>query len=158
MVKNLVFWERHRGNGPAKCCKIIMHRQASKDTDTIAASGRTGHSEGYMKTLSGSKRTYLRGLAHHLKPVVQVGKNGVTDSFLHELNQALDTHELIKLKFNSFKEQKKTLIQEIAEQAHCEMLGLIGHIAILYRRQSDEEKRKIFFLEEMDNMDHASVN
>jgi RNA-binding protein len=96
-----------------------------------------------MTTLTGSARTYLRGLAHHLNPVVQLGKNGMTESFLDEVNRALDIHELIKVKFTSFKTEKKTLSKAIAEQTRSEMLGLIGNIVILYREQHDPAQRKI---------------
>jgi RNA-binding protein len=100
-----------------------------------------------MAVLKGSARTYLRGLAHHLKPVVQLGKNGMTESFLEEVNHALDVHELIKLKFTSFKAEKKTLAKEIEAQTRSEMVGLIGNIAIFYREHHDQEKRKIHFPE-----------
>lgn len=93
--------------------------------------------------LKGSARTYLRGLAHHLKPVVYLGKQGITDSLIENVNQALDAHELIKLKFTSFKEQRKTLAQEIEEHTQSEMVGLVGNIAIYYREQPDADKRKI---------------
>lgn len=95
------------------------------------------------KQLKGSARTYLRGLAHHLKPAVYLGKQGVTESFIESVNQALDTHELIKLKFNSFKEERKILAQEIEARTNSEMVGMIGHIAIYYREQHDADKRKI---------------
>lgn len=96
-----------------------------------------------MKQLKGSERTYLRGLAHHLKPVVIVGEQGITDQLIQATNEALDLHELIKVKFNSFKEQKKTLAQDIEERTQSEMVGMIGHIAMFYRQQPDPEKRKI---------------
>lgn len=96
-----------------------------------------------MTALKGSARTYLRGLAHHLKPIIQVGKSGITESFLEGVDQALDTHELIKIKFNSFKDQKKTLAKEIEEKTQSEMVGMIGNIAIFYREHHDKEKRKI---------------
>lgn len=96
-----------------------------------------------MKRLKGSERTYLRGLAHHLKPVVFIGEQGVTDNVIQATDEALDTHELIKIRFNSYKEQKKTLAQEIEERTQSEMVGLIGHIAIFYRQHPDEDKRNI---------------
>jgi RNA-binding protein len=96
-----------------------------------------------MARLRGSARTYLRGLAHHLRPVVQLGKNGVNERLLAEVKQALETHELIKLKFVNFKEEKKALAKEIEAQTQSEMVGLIGHIAIFYREQHDPEQRKI---------------
>jgi RNA-binding protein len=102
-----------------------------------------------MATLKGSARTYLRGLAHHLKPVAFLGKNGVTPEFIENLNHELDVHELIKLKFISHKEQRKILAKEIEAQTHSELLGLIGNIAILYREQHDQDKRTIQIPEEL---------
>lgn len=102
-----------------------------------------------MTMLKGAARTYLRGLAHHLRPIVQVGKGGITESFLEGVNQAFDTHELIKIKFNYFKEQRKTLAREIEEKTQSEMVGMIGNIAIFYREHHDKEKRKIHIPERM---------
>ena len=101
------------------------------------------------RQLKGSARTYLRGLAHHLKPVVYLGKHGVTESFIESVNQALDTHELIKLKFNSFKEERKILAKDIEARTNSEMVGMIGNIAIYYREQHDADKRKIQIPERM---------
>ena len=53
-------------------------------------------------TLSGSTKKYLRGLAHHLKPIIMVGKNGVTDDLINAVNEALTGSELIKIKFLEF--------------------------------------------------------
>ena len=102
-----------------------------------------------MAALKGSARTYLRGLAHHLKPIIRVGKSGITENFLEGVNQALDAHELIKIKFTSFKAQKKTLAKEIEEKTQSEMVGMIGNIAIFYREHHDKEKRKIQIPEKM---------
>ncbi len=102
-----------------------------------------------MTALKGSARTYLRGLAHHLKPVIQLGKNGITKSFLEGVNQALDAHELIKIKFTSFKEQKKALAKEIEEKTRSEMVGMVGNMAIFYREHHDKEEREIQFPEGM---------
>lgn len=93
--------------------------------------------------LKGSDRRHLRALAHHLKPVVQVGKQGLTQSLIATVNQALDSHELIKVKFVDFKQQKKDLSLEMATQTRSELSGLVGNIAILYRQHTDAEKRKI---------------
>ena len=96
-----------------------------------------------MKALKGSQRTYLRGLAHKLRPVVQVGKNGITEDLIKAVDEALDSHELIKVKFVDFKEEKKALSQEIGERTSSEAVGMIGNIAIFYRQQSNKEKQKI---------------
>ena len=78
-----------------------------------------------------------------MKPLVIIGQQGVTDTVIQAINDALDLHELIKIKFNSFKEQKKELAAEIEQQTRSELLGIIGNIAIYYRQQPDKDKRKI---------------
>jgi RNA-binding protein len=95
------------------------------------------------KALAGSQRTYLRGLAHKLRPVIQVGKNGITPDLIRAVDDALDIHELIKVKFVDFKEEKKELSGSIADQTSSEAVGLIGNVAIFYRQNPVEKKRKI---------------
>lgn len=100
-----------------------------------------------MKSLAGSQRTYLRGLAQSLRPVVQVGKNGLTPELIKTVDEALGTHELIKVKFIEFKEEKKALSREISEQTSSEAVGLIGNIAIFYRQHKEKEKRRVILPE-----------
>ncbi|GIV95401.1 MAG: hypothetical protein KatS3mg057_0058 [Herpetosiphonaceae bacterium] len=96
-----------------------------------------------MRTLTSAQRQYLKKLAHHLQPIVQLGKNGLTPQLLHSIDQTLDAHELIKLKFLEFQDEKKEISRQIAEQTNSELVGVIGNIAIFYREQPDPDKRKI---------------
>ena len=98
-----------------------------------------------MKKLTSLEAKYLRGLAHGLKPVVFVGQKGLTDALIKSTSEAFDRHELIKVKFNDFKEkpQKKEIAAVIEKKTGAQMAGLIGHIAIFYRPHSDPGKRKI---------------
>jgi RNA-binding protein len=96
-----------------------------------------------MGKLSSHQKKFLRGKAHHLDPAVMVGKNGVTGSLIKMVNDALNSHELIKVRFVEFKDRKKELSQEITNKSKSEIVGMIGHILILYRQHPDEEKRKI---------------
>ena len=96
-----------------------------------------------MRDLQGFERKYLRGLAHSLKPIVYVGKNGVTDTVVDAANDALEAHELIKVKFVDLKDYKRELTDDLTARANCQCAGLIGNVAILYRQQPDPEKRKI---------------
>ena len=96
-----------------------------------------------MEKLKGSDRKYLRSLAHHLKPVVHVGKEGVTDRLVGTVVRALDAHELIKVRFLEFKKEKGPLANEIARRSRSQQVGTVGHVAIFYREHPDEEKRKI---------------
>lgn len=96
-----------------------------------------------MRPLTGSDRKFLRSQAHHLDPLVFVGKHGLTDSLVAAVEDALDSHELIKVKFNDRKDEKKSIIAEMAQRTGSESVGLIGNVAILYREHPDPEKRKI---------------
>jgi len=96
-----------------------------------------------MRPLKGSERRQLRKLAHHLEPIVFVGKSGVTASVIEATNQALEAHELIKVKFIEFKKEKKELAAEIERRTESAVAGIVGSVAILYREQEDEAKRKI---------------
>ena len=88
-------------------------------------------------TLSNPQIRQLKALAQRLEPVVYVGKAGVTDALLASVEQALNDHELIKIKFTAFKEQRKSLATEIAELTHSELVWIVGHVAVLYRAQPD---------------------
>jgi RNA-binding protein len=96
-----------------------------------------------MESLKGSQRKNLRAQAHHLKPLVIIGAKGITDQLLGSVDLALKDHELIKVKFGEFKDAKKEMSVDIAEATRSELVGLIGNIAIFYRRHPDPEKRKI---------------
>src|SRR5438477_8920180 len=79
--------------------------------------------------LTGAQRRYLRGLANPLKPVVMIGKGGLTDSVRATVEQTLATRELIKIKFVALKAEKKALIAELASATGSEVVGVIGHTA-----------------------------
>jgi RNA-binding protein len=98
-----------------------------------------------MQPLTGYQAKYLRGLAHRLKPVVFVGQRGITAPLLESIREALNTHELIKVKFLESKDRrmKGEHAAEIERLTGSSLAGLIGHIAILYRPHPDLEKRKI---------------
>ena len=98
-----------------------------------------------MEALKAYQKKFLKGLAHSLKPVVFIGQKGLTRSLISSIHDALNTHELIKVKFVEFKEkqQKDSLAEAIQAETGCRLAGIIGHIAIFYRRQADPEKRKI---------------
>ncbi len=98
-----------------------------------------------MKKLEGFQRKYLRGVAHGLKPVVFIGQKGLTPEVLSSAEKAFERHELIKVKFNAFKEkeEKTELSARIEKETGAENVGIIGHTAIFYRQQEDPEKRKI---------------
>jgi RNA-binding protein len=96
-----------------------------------------------MQRLTNAQRAHLRRLAHHLKPVVQIGKQGVTEAILASIDETLKAHELIKVKFMDFRDQKRELSEDLVAASGSALVGLIGNIAILYRQQADPQRRKI---------------
>ncbi|MFP4474034.1 MAG: ribosome assembly RNA-binding protein YhbY [Desulfatibacillaceae bacterium] len=105
--------------------------------------------------LKGYQKKYLRGLAHSLQPVVQVGQKGPGAALMKSVNEALDTHELIKVKFVDYKDKddKLAIAQEIEKACGCEMAGMIGHTAIFYRPHKKPEKRRIKVPERQEDRD-----
>ncbi len=96
-----------------------------------------------MSKLTGKQRKFLRGEAHSLNPVVQIGQNGLTDKVLESINTALEARELIKVKFVDFKDEKKEIAEEIAQKTKSELVGTIGHVIILFRQSKKEKNQKI---------------
>ncbi len=96
-----------------------------------------------MREASSAQRKELRKLAHHLEPLVWVGKEGLSDDVIAATVEALASHELIKVKLLALKEERKAVAREVADKADCVLAGVIGHVVILYREHPDEEKRHI---------------
>ncbi len=96
-----------------------------------------------MQQLTNAQRKYLRKLAHHLHPVTQVGNHGVTQQVMAKINQEPEAHELIKIRFIDFQDQKQELAGDLAERLDAVLVGLIGNIAVLYRQNPDHERRRI---------------
>ena len=98
-----------------------------------------------MEKLKGYQKKYLKGLVHGRKPLVFVGQKGLSPTVTQAVDEALEKHELIKVKFIDFKEkdQKEKIVGAIEKETASELVGMVGHMAIFYRQQKDPEKRKI---------------
>jgi len=96
-----------------------------------------------MAPLTQAQRQFLRKTAHDLAPIVHIGKNGLSDNLFGSTEIALDSHELIKVKFIGYKEERREVAQELADRVRAELIYIIGNTAILYRQQADADKRKI---------------
>lgn len=90
-------------------------------------------------SLAGYQRRYLRGLAHALKPIVQVGRDGVTESVIAAADGALDDHELIKVQLRE-PDDKRALAAELAAATQAHLCGLVGHVVILYRAHAERPR------------------
>jgi len=87
-----------------------------------------------MTTLTKTQLKFLKGLGHHLNPVILIGAQGVTDALLTELNKALLHHELIKIKMaNDDRDERRVMNESILTYTKAELIGTIGKTFIIYR-------------------------
>jgi RNA-binding protein len=89
------------------------------------------------------QRSFLTGLASKNAVFTQLGKGGPTEAFVAQLATLLERHELVKVKFVDFKDQKKEISADLAEATSSELVRVIGNTAIFFRQQADPEKRSI---------------
>ena len=94
-------------------------------------------------TLTGKQKAKLKGQAHGLKPVIQVGKAGVEEPQIMSIKRALHEHELIKIKFLDYKDHKQEISENIARATGSEVVDIIGNVLILYWENMDRSRRKI---------------
>lgn len=97
-----------------------------------------------MIEINSKQRKYLEKLAHDLQPVVIVGGAGLTDGVLKMTKNSITSHELLKVKFNEYKDEKVELTNQICEYCDANLIRIIGNIAILYKPAEKEDDRKIF--------------
>ncbi len=114
---------------------MIALRQNIKSKDSFQGVG--------MSNLTGGQKKYLRGLAHSLKPLVQLGKSGLTDGVLANLDTALESHELVKVKLGDDRDMRRQVAEEINAKLGSEKVGAIGHVAIFYRPARNPENRSL---------------
>ena len=75
----------------------------------------------------------LKSRAQLAKPLIKLGKAGASPEFLAELEKLLDLHGLVKLRFEGFKDERKTLSKELAEKTGAILVQQVGHTAVYYR-------------------------
>ena len=89
--------------------------------------------------LTPTQKRFLRGLAHDLKPVVQMGGKGLSDALLAETASALEIHELIKVRIAAEdREARDETIAALVLATGTALVTRIGHIAVLYRPRADK--------------------
>jgi RNA-binding protein len=91
--------------------------------------------------LTSTQARFLRGQAHDLKAMLQVGGKGVTESVVAEIGDALEHHELIKVKLAAEdREARDAMIAELATRSGAALVQRIGHVAVLYRPSEDHRR------------------
>lgn len=93
--------------------------------------------------MKGSERAELRAEAHHLDPTVHVGHHGITPALITSLDDALRTHELVKIKLGKSQEtDPRDAAAELAKATSAEVIQVIGRTATLYRENPDLRRKK----------------
>ena len=99
--------------------------------------------------MTGKERAACRAAANGLEPVFQIGKGGVSDALIAQVEDALDARELIKIKalLETIPQPPKEMAQVIAARTHADVIQVIGGVIVLYRenpelRQAEKEKEK----------------
>ena len=91
-----------------------------------------------LEPLPNSEVRRLKAAAQRLKASLRLGKAGLTAQFIAAVNLELSRHELIKLKFDDFKEERKALSKRIAEETSSHLIWMVGHVAVFYRKKPAE--------------------
>ncbi|PPJ42170.1 MULTISPECIES: ribosome assembly RNA-binding protein YhbY [unclassified Pseudoxanthomonas] len=92
--------------------------------------------------LTAAQTRFLRGQAHDLKALLQIGNKGVTPAFIAELDGVLEQHELVKVKVaGEDREARDAMISDLADRTDAALVQRIGHTAVLYR--PSKERRHI---------------
>lgn len=93
--------------------------------------------------LSSKQRAFLTSIAAQLNPIVHLGKRGYEERFITALDKALEDHELVKMRFIDYKDDRKSIAYELAKNLHAELVRVLGHTAIFYRKSTNPDKQHI---------------
>lgn len=89
--------------------------------------------------LTSAQTRFLRGQAHELKALMQIGGKGISDGVIAELNQLLEDHELVKVKVGAAdRESRDAMIESLVERTESALVQRIGHTAVLFRQSKDK--------------------
>ena len=91
--------------------------------------------------MTSKQRAYLRALSNQISPIFQVGKNGLNDNLIKQIDDALEARELIKFKIlETAPEDNYSLAQTIANSTNSNLVQILGNIATLYRKKKKNSK------------------
>lgn len=91
--------------------------------------------------ITNKQKAYLKGLANELRPVFQIGKDGVTPNVITSVEDALKAHELIKLNvLKTCPQEMQEVAIELSSHTHCEVVQIIGRVMVLYKKNKEKSK------------------
>ena len=86
-----------------------------------------------LEPLNNSQIRKFKAAAQRLEPILKVGKAGLSEGFIRSVTEALAQHELVKIKFADFKDQKKELAPQLAEKTASHLVMRVGNVMVLHR-------------------------
>lgn len=93
--------------------------------------------------LTGKQKRFLRSKAHHLNPIFQVGKGGVNDNMIKQIDEVLEARELIKVSIlQNCEDDRVTVAEQLSRGAKAELVQVIGNTIVLYK-ESRENKQLV---------------
>lgn len=86
--------------------------------------------------LTGAEKRALKSRAQLLEAVIRIGHAGMSDAVVAGLDQALDLHGLVKVRFSDFKEERRRLSSELAERTGSLLVQQVGNVSVFYRSRA----------------------
>lgn len=94
--------------------------------------------------MTGKQKSFLRGVAHDMQPIIQIGKNLITDTVLETVDKALTARELIKISvLQNCIAEPKDVANALAEHTDATVIQVIGRTIILFKQAPDVKNREI---------------
>lgn len=90
--------------------------------------------------MNSKERASLRSEAQTLSPYVMVGHDGITEGVVSALDEALECHELVKVRFQDFKDMIREMSGDLAKATNSELVATTGFTAVFYRKKKEESK------------------
>ena len=97
---------------------------------------------GSGSALTSAQKRELKVRAQRLEPVLRLGRGGMSEAFLKSLDEALAAHELVKIRFSDFKDEKKMLAPQIAEKTGSDLVMRVGNVAVFFRKKPDRNQNE----------------
>lgn len=91
-------------------------------------------------TITKDQKKQLKSMAHHLKPVIMIGQQGLTPAVFEEIELTLDQHELIKVKIAADKKERQVIADKIEDKTQSQLIQKIGQMGIFFRRNEKSPK------------------
>ncbi len=91
--------------------------------------------------LTGKQKRFLRSKAHHIDPIFQVGKGGVNENMIKQIDDALEKRELIKASvLQNCEDDRHVVAEQLSQGARAELVQVIGHTIVLYKESRENKK------------------